>query len=329
MTTIKEAIGSLTIEDVAAKLGLPESYKVGGKYLVPWREDRNPSLSVFKGNNGHTLAKDMSQDDTVDALGFYARTMGMERTAAVPEFMEMAGSSPTRQRHKDNRSRDEKRRGWPDIQTGTPQQWRRLAELRGVSFEAVEWGAKAGLVGFAIWRNWPAWIILDRCTEPDGQPMNAQARRMDGKEWWKDKKGRPINSHTLPGAKAGHMIGLSHLGTAPNVLVVEGGPDLLAGLHFIHRAGLAWDWAILAILGAGQAIQPDEAAKLAGRRVMIVPDVDKAGQDAAERWARSLYDGGAEAVETFELEGFTRRDGAPVGDLCDLANSDHEGGIFS
>ena len=143
--------------------------------------------------------------------------------------------------------------------------------------------------------------------------MNAQARRMDGGTW-EHLEGSP-KSWTLRGSWASWPIGANESQPFQNIALCEGSADLLAACHFIHCKDRA-DVAPVAMLGASQRIHADALPLFAGKRIRIYPHVDKAGMEAAKRWADQLEAVGAE-VDALSFDGLRKDDGSLVGDLND------------
>jgi DNA primase len=126
--------------------------------------------------------------------------------------------------------------------------------------------------------------------------------------------------HTIRGSSKAWPVGTALLRQNPNfraVLLVEGGPDLLAGFHFALASA---DVLPVAMLGrsTGSCIDPEALDLLKDRRVRIYPhnDADGGGRAAAEKWAAQLHAVGCR-VDFFSFEELTRRDGPPVKDLND------------
>ncbi|HMO64243.1 MAG TPA: hypothetical protein PKE47_03275, partial [Verrucomicrobiota bacterium] len=150
------------------------------------------------------------------------------------------------------------------------------------------------------------WFALDATLR------SAAARRLDGRVWMPGTK-----AVFLPGSQAGWALGAAQLTDIRHVLLVEGGPDLLAAHHFIAAAGRE-DVAVVAMLTASCALPPEAVAGLTGRVVTIIPHADASGQAAGRRWAGQLNQAAA-AVRGLSLAGIHRPDGAPIKDLCHLA----------
>jgi hypothetical protein len=89
----------------------------------------------------------------------------------------------------------------------------------------------------------------------------------------------------------------------PLIILVEGGPDLLAAFHFLFLADSVDCSTAVAMLGAGPSIHPDALGLFAGKAVGIVAHLDKptpqgkrVGMDAAQRWKAQLRIAGANAT---------------------------------
>lgn len=230
----------------------------------------------------------------------------------------------------------ELRKAWPELET--PRRHLHdflmveLAALRHVSIEGVRLMVGRGLLYFACWKGKTAFIVAD------GQRLNAQARRLDGKLW----EAISTKAQTLPGSKAAWPVG-AHESLAlpvvrlcdhnperpwlargcktedqhfPVVLFCEGGPDLLAAHHFIHAHGREADTAAVAMLGAGNAIPPEALPFFAGKRIRIMAHADEAGRTAAAKWAEQLANVNA-LVDAADFAGLLMADGSPVKDLND------------
>lgn len=182
-----------------------------------------------------------------------------------------------------------------------------LATLRGLSVEGVRLDDERGLLRFGMYRHRPAWFILD------ASQRVAQARRLDGHNWFAD-----VKALNLADSQAAWPVGIGEAQSLPAIALCEGGPDLLAAFHFILAEHRQTDCAPVAILGASQLIHADALPLFAGKRVRIFGHDDAAGARAVERWDAQLADIVAD-VHAFSLAGLRRADGAPVKDLCDLA----------
>jgi hypothetical protein len=162
----------------------------------------------------------------------------------------------------------------------------------------------------------------------DSSGLCAEARRLDGKKFpevttdivqLSERK-----AHTLRGSRkdwpVGIMLAPEYQKSLETILVVEGGPDYLAALHFSlkqRKTGIL----PVAILGRGQGLRglhPDSIEHFRGRRVRIYPhdDPDGGSYRSALRWAKQLRDVGAE-VDFFTFKGMRKTNGDLVKDLND------------
>jgi hypothetical protein len=98
-----------------------------------------------------------------------------------------------------------------------------------------------------------------------------------------------LKAKTLPGSLAQIPVGRYFDTRFPLVVVVEGGPDVLAAYAAIHRLGLLDKVSVCGVLGAGMRIPPGAIASMAGRRVRILQHNDSAGYKAADEWAKQLH----------------------------------------
>ena len=122
---------------------------------------------------------------------------------------------------------------------------------------------------------------------------------------------------TLPSSHASWPIGLEESLHYPIVLLVEGGPDLLAAAHFAWCEGRDKETAIVAMLGASQRLKGDALTALAGKSIRIFSHNDRSGIAATKRWAKQLKNVGS-VVDAVSFDGLVQTDGAEVCDLNHL-----------
>jgi hypothetical protein len=225
---------------------------------------------------------------------------------------------------------------WPnDMHAGSDTDLRAVANLRAVSFDALQMMRALGLLKFGKVCGVPAWIVLDHSSKC------GEARRMDGLPFDEIKTSKVSlpqrKAHTLGGSVKSWPVGLSMpeelTKNTSKFMLVEGGPDLLAAYHLKLEMNDA-AWTPIALLGAGvNRIDPEALALLRGRRVKIIEHADAAGETAAPRWAKDLSAAGAR-VSGFKLQGLglSKPDGAPAGDLNDCTGNEANlpilGGLF-
>jgi hypothetical protein len=199
------------------------------------------------------------------------------------------------------------------LQPGNANQLLTLAALRNLSMDGLRLATDRGLLRFATVHKLTAWVVTD------AERVNAQARRTDGGLW--QHLSGPAKAFTLPGSWATWPIGIREAQHFPRILLVEGGPDLLAAHHFVNAEERERDVAAVAMLGATHRIHPDALPLFRGKRVRIYPHLDDAGRKAAERWTEQLDAVNAD-VDCFDLSGIPTTSNGRVADLNDLCHLD-------
>lgn len=202
---------------------------------------------------------------------------------------------------------DDKRPSLERLRAGTEPEFLRLADSRKLGAAGLRLAGERGLLGFGEYQGHQAWFVFD------GSRRVAQARRMDGEPWEKNVKAR-----TLRHSRVTWPLGIFETQPFDVVLLCEGGPDLLAAMHFIHAEGRSANATAISMLGAACKIDPSALPMLKGKRVRIFGHNDQAGIDAAKRWFQQLDKAGADA-DFVVFKGLRRDDNLPVKDLNDFA----------
>ncbi len=272
----------------------------------PWRPDHHPSFSVFA--NG-TKWKDHGTGEAGDALDFFQRVSGLSQPDACREFLRMASggyisasSFPPTSPHRPIIAP-------PALSLGAESHWEALAKKRAVAMLAVESAVERGLVQFGVFRGRNAWFVTDSSRRV------IQARRLDGDRWWPNGP----KAMNLLGGTASWPVGVADIELFSRIIMVEGGPDILAAFHFLLLAGRHLDVTVVAMLGASNGIHPDAIGLFCSKHVRIVPHLDAVGADAAIRWRRQLVLGGANVgvvpIATLALGRDRMKD---LNDLCPM-----------
>jgi hypothetical protein len=332
----------------------------------PFREDRNPSFSIYKGGRRW---KDYGTGAGGDVIDFIAMARQISKGEATREFLDLAGvprgkparshaharpRSPSRppspapsHSQTDAQSQPEPERSGtfqvphpalpdspnpsatspsqtpphPDgirvpLQNGTEADRLLVAESRGITLEAVSLALALRTLTFAIVGGFRCWVLKD------AEGRIAEARRLDGMPFPKSGTLGRRKAHTLRGSRKSWPLGAAVLRRLPQfrtLLLVEGGPDYLAALHFAHEME-RWDVLPVAMLGRGTGtkIDPEALELMRGRRVRIYPhaDADGGGVKSAHIWATQLHRVGC-VVDIYGLTELNRTDGKPVKDLND------------
>ena len=343
-------------DDLKRRLPLPQLMAALGhgdrakrSAFCPFHENtRTPAFSIWQNERGwrwkcHAGCGE-SLGKSLDEISYLRLLFNETFKSALRRFADLSGGLPA-----DDAPRISKRQQsafiaarkqvkWPpDMHAGSDADLRAVANLRAVSFDALEMMRALGLLKFGRVCGVPAWIVLDHSNKC------GEARRMDGlpfdeiktpQKSWEQRK-----AHTLAGSIKSWPLGarLPHKldETFDRVLLVEGSGDFVAAHHFAlklpHRERR---WLPVAMLGASPSFIPEAIDALRGKLVRIVPhqDENKAGQDAEKRWRQALIDAGLRG-STFSLQGLRQHDGRPVKDLNDCVNihaddKDQLGGLF-
>jgi hypothetical protein len=275
----------------------------------PAHHDRKPSLSVSPGTGGSVLIwcwARCAPESVLAAAGLrWADICGND---ALPT--ERAGQSIAPAVETEDPTKAEQRAAWPKFIEPTAGDLGQIATLRGLGIEGLRVAVNRGILRVAIHHGHRSWIVTDSAR------MAAQARRLDGKPW-RVGDGSP-KALTLPGSIGAWPVGVAALTPEHrSVLLCEGGPDLLAGFHFIAAEGRGADTSAVAMMGASCRIRESELHRFEGRRVRICEQDDKAGREATEDWARQLHPH-VERLDAVRFDGLRQVDGKPVEDLNDL-----------
>ena len=350
--------------EVLAKEDVPMKKIGGGWYegFCPFHDEKSPSFQVGSKRPDRATCRGCGWSG--DIYAFWAQRRGVTFKEATLQLAGLAGFSPpiegvkwTKPKAKvgvsrvtGRRGEDRERPALPRMRALRDEEIEALAQLRGLSVAGVQAAARVfRRVGFCEWPQWygrdlrwracdhifPSWVVTDESR------WVAQFRRLDGEHYPPGKEGGdPIKCWTK--GSPTWPLGAAEIGQRVNVLLVEGGADMLAAYHFLHRFRMLERVAVCCMLGAGNRIASDALPFFKGKRIRIIADADevkekvvkdakgreltkrsKAGLDAALRWQEQLSNAGG-AVKTYQLEGLLQADGERVKDLNNLAACDEE-----
>lgn len=280
LTSLKNQI---TIEEAWSLLKLPG--RPGRSCSSPFREDRNPSFSVFdEGRKFH----DFATGDGGSVIDFISLALDCPVADAIRylrDLVEGRGLPPSRRRSAvEVRSQKE----IASVESEGLTKPSKLAliqlmSLRGLTFPGLSEAVRRNLLWIGYrnddFEDVQSWVVTDelrRC---------CQARRLDGRLW--NCIGRR-KAWTYRGSDCAWPIGLAASQCFESWLLVEGGPDLLSGIDFVTLAGRKQSVGVCALLGASHSLGDHALEALGGKRVTLVPHMDEAGFSATERWADSL-----------------------------------------
>lgn len=272
----------LLIFDLWEHFSLPG--RPGRACRSPFREDRNPSFSVY--DSGRKW-KDHSTGEQGSLVEFVALATGSSEQDACRELIEIARTGTTSKQLAPRRARinREPRKPFrlPALDGGKISEMNQLARSRGFHlFAGLEILRRREQLGFYDSPQGRAWLIYDRAGKV------GQARLLSGDKWPAPIASRP---KTLPGSRASWPVGASTITPSTKfVYLCEGAPDLLAAatLAYLEAPNAIAQSAFVAMLGASQNIAPEARPLFAGKRIRIFADADKAGRAAIKRWAGQL-----------------------------------------
>jgi len=303
-----------SIQDLKARLRIDEAWRLlhlpgepGKCCKSPFRpEERKASFSVYAEN---TRAKDHATGEAFDVVDFIKKALDCDTAGAVRWLREQVGEGREVPPAPPKREQVRKARTWPAMGRGTAEELETLAKLRTLPLLAVRLADERGFLHFGQQWGRAFWCITDEARR------GAELRRMDGELWpgWGEvpaRKAHCFGDKTWP-------VGLMEAEAFTNLLLVEGVGDFLAAHAVIDGEGRAADVGALCCMGAAVQLSPEVAARMAGKRVRIIPQMDEPGQRAALSWARSLWQGGA-VVDAFSLAGIVDAKGQAIKDLGDL-----------
>lgn len=185
------------------------------------------------------------------------------------------------------------RQSWPPFKPLTMAGMKTVARLRNLPVEAVITAARNGFLSGGIVDGHKCFVIRDGTF--------AQVIRLDG--GLLETKQGPTGKKNLHGSQGAFIGHGKWLGDATvNVLIVEGAVALLEAIAAHHFSEPRSGWTVIAATSAGSRFSRDPAllTSLKGRRVVIIPDADEAGQDGACSWLADLESVGA-TVDFIEL----------------------------
>lgn len=323
MTRLDLAKERLDIFQLSAKLGW--DWVPSKSCVVPYRQDRNRSGSVFA--DGKLFKDFASGEPALDAPALLGRMHNLSPADAAREFIALAGvgnrevslASPPRRPIEQKVMAPRERPRMPDLRPPSRADLDRLAELRGLGAAGLYRAARGGFLHIAKWVGHECWVVTD------AMRWVCQFRRMDGGLFQRGTEGGEFKAWTHGKGNAAWPVGIVEAGNQPNVVIVEGGADLLAAWHFIEVEATFTSCAAVGIFGASQRIPTDALPLFTGKRVRIFAHADepredgtRPGWEAAARWEQQLAKAGA-IVTTFDLSGLRQSDGKPVKDLNDVA----------
>ena len=267
-----------TVYSLWAELGLQGDPKPSCK--SPFRDERTPSFSIY--DQGRKWA-DHGTGEGGDVIEFLKHALGTDCRGVRDWLIDRSGQVQAPE-PKPSPKPQEKRIEWPcSIQEPTPYTLKEFAELRGYTFPAAHVMAECGALRFTEVKGHRAFIVSDE------RMRIAEIRRMDRQPWPNGSKAYP-----LKGVDKSLLLGSPIIEAATQrIMLVEGVTDYLAALDLYSRYrrkhGGRVCWVPVALLGANcRKLHAEDAKRISGRYVRIVPDADPPGDQMAEHWKALL-----------------------------------------
>jgi CHC2 zinc finger len=289
--------------------------------LCPLHPEKTASFHVYLGDNhyhcygcgAHGDVTDLDQAllggtraEAADRLGA-ERLQNVRKLPKAPKRKEKAEARPPNLSGMRKASRAE---------------LQKIADSRNIDRRAVEFAQDLGTLRVGEVCGYPSWVLLD------ASGLCAEGRRLNRRPYPAVKSEkvelRERKAHTLRGSRKDWPVGIvpaaEYQKSVEIILLVEGGPDYLAALHFALRQRKTGILPV-AILGRGQGLRglhPDSLENFRSRRVRIVPhdDPDGGSYQAALVWCQQLRKLDCE-VDLFTFKGLHKVGGSAVKDLND------------
>jgi hypothetical protein len=299
-----EAREAYSIADAWRMLRLPGEPKQIGCMRSPFREDNNPSFSIFDGGKAF---KDHASGEGGDVIEFIRVALGCDHREVREWLQERLGIDYHDGANWHQKPEPVKAIQWPgDLLTGDETTWGAFAAKMRMTPLSVWLAVQAGILRFTRVNGVRCYVITDEARRA------AEIRRCDGGMFGDTK------AYKLPGVDKSWLPGADFLrGTqkTTSIVITEGPKDMLAAISLYtryRRAGGKNSWCPVALLGAKcKRLHPELVPWFRGRRVRLVPDGDTAGDEMAEHWKGLLLELGC-TVDVIQM---------PRGkDLFDLTN---------
>ena len=288
---------TLSVPDLWRRLALPGEPKAVCR--CPFHPDRTASFSIYR--QGQRW-KCFAGCGSGDAVGLLAKATGLTNREAFHKALELASGGSIQAAFTPLAATPEPKPGNPvlpaDLHRGSPLELRRVASLRGLSLAGVELASARGLLRFGRVCGLPCWIVIDAAR------ILAQARRMDGQPFPAFGPQAARKAHTLKGSRQSWPLGIREAADASTLLLVEGGPDLLAACHFIVLANRERELAAVAILGAGNRLPADALALFKGKVRPHLPGCRQKWRGSCGALAEAAHRRRSERGGRFQLASF-------------------------
>lgn len=185
---------------------------------------------------------------------------------------------------------------------GNLAQLKRLAALRGIGREGLEWAQERGLLIFGHWHGNECFGVTD------SSERICELRRLDGNPFPAFGEISERKSHALAGSKKAWPVGILEAKEFPCIALFEGIPDLLSGHFWIlweqasHYRKRDVRCAPVAMLSAMPAISEDALPHFKDKHVRIFPHADGGeGVKGGAKWHKQITGAGAKCCDVFDM----------------------------
>jgi hypothetical protein len=315
----------LRIPELWRILALPgePAMRDGVKFSSPLRRDLHPSCSFYDGGKHMT---DWSTGKDYDAIDFLCEALGINKGEAIRKFREIVNGHQVSVAPAPVLRAEERPEARPPnvsrLRKASRAELEQIADSRGIDPRSVQLAQDMGTLRVGDVCGYLSWVLLD------ASGLCAEGRRLNRKPYPAIANGKvrlgERKAHTLRGSRkdwpVGILLAAEYRKSVEAILLVEGGPDYLAALHFALRQRKSGILPV-AILGRGQGLRglhPDSLEHFRGQRARIVPhdDPDGGSYQAALVWCRQLRKLDCE-VDLFTFKGLRKSNGERCKDLND------------
>jgi hypothetical protein len=309
-------------EEIKARITIPilgeklfPGWRAGRSCLSPFRDEKNPSFSVYADDSRF---HDYATGEDGDVFDFYRLAIGCTPKEAFLAVKEMAGGKVFNARPIPIRAaspEEKKEQFHPELTQPSHADLDRISSLRSISPIGLDIAVGRGFLWTAALKGQRAFVVTDRTRK------NYRARRMDGKPW-EHLESKP-KAYAVSGSQAAWPIGIEEAQAFPAIALCEGEGDFLAAFYHAYAGDVEDRVAPVCISGAGNRIPAEALPLFKDKRVRIFVQDDRAGEEAWERWAKQL-NSIAGKIDGFSFGGLVDTEGSPITDLNDLLRVDSD-----
>lgn len=271
--------GSIDIDHVLAMVQLPDLIgkdvkliKDGDSWkgLCPFHKEKTPSFNIFLGKDGRERYHCFGCRARGDALDYLMKTRGVSLPQAAEIITGEANDQGPRHKRKNPPPAHDPYAGVNPLPMPPMVPMPVLGEMIKV------WNPKrerySTYTPASVYR-YPCGVVL-RIEFDDGGKITPQIMwcKHDGKTEW--------SHYAFPRPRP--LYGIERLKPGKQVMIVEGEKTADAAYELMNMPVVTW-------AGGTNAVEHSDWSVLAGYSVIIVPDADKRGREAADKIAAILY----------------------------------------